>query len=750
MKKSVALRLRIGFCLSFILLIISSILSYTSIQRLLFNSYWVDHTSQVLQSLESTISTMKDAETGQRGYLLTGRQEFLEPYNGSFYKALKEINKVSGLTVDNPRQQRNVKLVKSILLNRMTILKVLIDKKNVGRTVTVDDLRQGKANMDTLRRAIRVMENEEERLMVLRTARLRNSTAQSPMVIIIAAFLSFLITGIFYIRITADLSKRTILLKDLEEKDKATEKRIALISAVADQIASGHYAIQLNEQERRMLGGFAGPLDKMAIDLKKVFDRLFANEWLQTGIAGLNNKMVGVKDLIELSGEVLRYCIAYTNSQGGGIYILQENTLYLQNSYALKEDIKKQVALGEGLIGQSAVDGKVCHLQDIDPQLVTINYMSEGEHTRSLVVIPLFENKEVKGVLELVSGNNFENKHLEFLEAIAHNVGIGLVGSQNRERLKILLDETQAQTEELRVQQTEMESMNKELANHTHWLQASEEELRVQQEELQQSNEELEERNRMINQRNAEIQEKSREIEQSTRYKSEFMANMSHELRTPLNSILLLSRYLSENLPQNMNDEQRESADIINRAGHGLLALIDQLLDLSKIEAGKMELEYEQIRVASILNNMESLFLSISREKRFQFIIDNKLSDHAIIESDQMRLEQILKNLISNAFKFTSHGSVSLTVKPLEGNTSIIEFVVSDTGMGIQKEKQEIIFEAFKQADGSTKRQFGGTGLGLSISRELVKLLGGKITLRSEVDKGSVFTVQIPRKKRTA
>ncbi|WCT13377.1 CHASE3 domain-containing protein [Mucilaginibacter jinjuensis] len=743
MKKSVTLSLRIGFGLSLLLLIISSVLSYTSIQKLLFNSFWVDHTGQVLQSLEKTISTMKDAETGQRGYLLTGRQEFLEPYNGSYYKALNEINKVQNLTVDNPRQQRNVKVVKSILLNRMTILKSLIDKKNGGKTVTVDDLRQGKANMDALRQAIRIMENEENRLMVLRSARLRNSASLTPALIIAAAILSFLITGFFYIRITADLSRRNHLLQDLKAQDDMTQKRIALLSNVADQIASGNYAIQFTEQERGMLGAFAFPLNKMAADLKMVFDRLSASAWMQSGIAGLNDKMVGTKNLSDLSGEVLRYCLAYTDSQAGAIYSLQGGKLHLQNSYALSNSAQQQFDLGEGLIGQSAMDGKTRLLENIDPELVTTSYILEGLNVSSMVVVPLFENRQVRGVMELLTINGFKEKQLEFLQLISHNVGIGLVGAQNRQQLKELLEELQVQTEELQLQRTEMEGINAELVGHGQQLQASEEELRVQQEELQQSNEELEERNRMINLRNAEIQQKSDEIEQSTKYKSEFMANMSHELRTPLNSILLLSRYLSENMQQNMNAEQLESAGIINQAGNGLLVLIDDLLDLSKIEAGKMELEYEQVRIEDILDHMGALFLPISREKKLEFKVETHVKNRTDLETDQVRLEQILKNLISNAIKFTNQGTVSLIVRDA-ANESAIEFVVTDTGIGIPSDKHGLIFEAFKQADGATNRHYGGTGLGLSISRELAKLLGGQILLESTVNKGSIFTLSVP------
>lgn len=274
-------------------------------------------------------------------------------------------------------------------------------------------------------------------------------------------------------------------------------------------------------------------------------------------------------------------------------------------------------------------------------------------------------------------------------------------------------------------------------------MQASEEELRVQQEELQQTNEELEERSGLLEEKNFEIQRKAEELELTTRYKSEFLANMSHELRTPLNSILLLSRLLAENDEKTLSNDQVEYATVIQSSGNGLLGLIDEILDLSKIEAGKMELEFDQVSLKEVSVDIKSLFTQVAREKGLEFTITLSPEIPAFIETDKMRLEQILKNLISNAIKFTSKGAVTVDIKASHEDNRIC-FVVKDTGIGIAPEKQQLIFEAFQQADGSTKRKYGGTGLGLSISRELVKLLGGEITVSSLPGKGSEFTMYIP------
>jgi len=314
-----------------------------------------------------------------------------------------------------------------------------------------------------------------------------------------------------------------------------------------------------------------------------------------------------------------------------------------------------------------------------------------------------------------------------------------------------LLEETQSQSEELQAQHSELEAINTELEMQTQKLQASEEELRVQQEELTQANAELlertkaiEEKNELILQRNTEIQAKAEELALSTKYKSEFLANMSHELRTPLNSIFaFLSRLLSENSENNLSNDQVEYAKVIQSSGKGLLLLIDEILDLSKIESGKMDIEYTAVSLQGIADDIYNLFAPLAREKNIELKINLSAHLPPRINTDRLKLEQIIRNLLSNALKFTSEGTVSLDISP-SVNNGFITIKVKDTGIGIPKEKQKIIFEAFQQADGSTKRKYGGTGLGLSISRQLAKLLHTEISLQSEPGKGSEFTLELP------
>ena len=312
------------------------------------------------------------------------------------------------------------------------------------------------------------------------------------------------------------------------------------------------------------------------------------------------------------------------------------------------------------------------------------------------------------------------------------------------------------QTEALLAAQRDLEESNTELEAQSQKLQASEEELRVQQEELMQSNKELEEKTKLLEEKNhafdeknkllietgKDLQRKSEELALSSKYKSEFLANMSHELRTPLNSIILLSKLLTDNLEENLSTDQIEYVSVIHKAGNNLLELINEILDLSKIESGKMDINPETIILSEFKKDTEDLFLPLSKDKEIDFSINITTDCPKEIFTDRMRIDQVIKNLLSNAFKFSAKGKVALNVSMQ--NSNLITFAVADTGIGIPKDKLALVFEAFQQADGSTKRKYGGTGLGLSISREIAHLLGGNIHLESDPGKGSTFSITIP------
>jgi signal transduction histidine kinase/DNA-binding response OmpR family regulator/CHASE3 domain sensor protein len=748
MQKTIKKNLRIGLGLSLLILFLSSLASYISIRNLIQSSNLVAHSNVVISDLENIISTLKDAETGQRGFLLSGDDSFLQPYNGAKEKALNLLENVNEQTTDNAVQQSNVKILRDIITTRLNILEQTISIKRRGGVVSIAELQNGKKYMDRARAVILTMEVNEKQLLEERTSELTKLSGYAPIFIVIAAILALLITYFFYRKVSSDFSDRIALENELQRKNEEIDKRIQVIKGIASEISSGNYQIRLDDVQKDGLGSLAGSLNAMAESLEYSFKLLGDKEWLQSGIAGLNNKMVGEKSVASLTNDILENIISHTNSQVAAFYLLEDGILNFTGGYALAPDLyKKSILLGEGIAGQAAKTGEQLLIKDIPDNELTITYAVGASKPINIVAIPVLRHHTIIGVMEFGSVSPYSQLHLDFFQTVSSNVGIAIYTAQNRKKLQEFLEETQAQAEELQAQHSELEGLNAELEAQTQKIQTSEEELRVQQEELLQSNQELEERaslleekNTIIQERNQDIQQKAAQLEQSTKYKSEFLANMSHELRTPLNSILLLSKLMSDN--KELNPEYVEYAQVIQSSGQGLLGLIDEILDLSKIEAGKMKLEFADINLTEVATDMKSLFNPVAKNKKLELVVDLG-GDLKMINTDKMRLEQILKNLLSNAIKFTSSGKVVLTIFKEESGKSI-HFKVTDTGIGIPEEKQTLVFEAFQQADGSTRRKFGGTGLGLSISRELAKLLGGEIQLTSKENVGSEFTFVLP------
>ncbi|RXK87441.1 response regulator [Filimonas effusa] len=747
-----------GFGVSLLLLIVSSVASYNSIVNLIDSTKWVTHTYNVIDGLNSCMSYLKDAETSQRGFLLTGREDFLKPYQGAYDSVLARINDVSVLTADSEAQQANVNKLKELVTGRFNQLSILIDKKRNDEAIVLADLEKGKSFMDDTRALVRKMRKQEEALLAERTDKLNQLVGFTPLIILVATILAFVITLYSLIRVNSDFNKRAAMQRALEQKDEEITHRINIIRDIADKISAGDYETRITDSGKDDLGDLSFSLNTMAESLQYSFNLLSDKEWLQAGVAKLNEKVIGEYDINVLTQSIIEFVALYTDSHVGAFYLRENNdVLQLANGYAFAgQKHRTTLHIGEGLAGECARAGKELLLTDVPADQVMISFATGDIKPVNIIAFPLLYERRVVGVIELASLVPYTARSLSFIEAASHVIGVALNGVENRKKLQELLEETQAQAEELQAQHSELEAINEEMEVQTQKLQASEEELKVQQEELKESNAELEERtrlleekNQLIFERNVEIQRKAEQLALSTKYKSEFLANMSHELRTPLNSILLLSRLMAENNEHNLNSDQVEYANVILSSGQGLLALIDEILDLSKIESGKMELDYSNVLLGEITNDMNALFVPMAKQKGISFDVSVAPDAPGMIETDKMRLEQILKNLLSNALKFTSQGSVSLRFQPSD-RRDILAITVRDTGIGISKEKQQLIFEAFQQADGSTRRKYGGTGLGLSISRELVKLLGGSIELQSEVNEGSVFTVYVPVSKAAA
>lgn len=755
---SIKRQLQVVFAVSIVFVLISSIASYYSNQKLIESSKWVNHTNEVLREAENIISILKDAETGQRGYILTKDSAFLEPYFKAREHVKSSFANLNSLTIDNPVQQKYMnevdQLIEQRLIQMENTLLTAVGSPSAGGTtlITVDypEMLRGKKMMDRLRLLFNNVKKEENRLLNIRINDQATYITYTPILIVIASLVSIIVSILAYMRIKNDLEERIERQVQDEIKYEETKERIGVMESITRRLAAGEYSARSADQQKDELGKIAAALNEMAKALEKSFNELEQRNWLQTGNMQLSDAIRGERYVKNTAEKLIASLASYLNAQLGTVFLTDSKTsLQFAGGYAIQQI--QDLPDGGGLMGQALKNRKTIIVRDVPEKYTRIASTAGSALPTHLIIIPLFHNNTPVGAMELGFFTEPKSAAIQFLDSNAEAMAIALNSAVNYEKMQNLLEETQAQAEELQAQQNELEGLNTELETQTEKLQASEEELKVQQEELMEANTELEEKARLLEERNFEVSEKNKQVIQkaeelalSAKYKSEFLANMSHELRTPLNSILLLSRLLKENNEQNLTGDQIEYAKVIQSSGNGLLALIDEILDLSKIEAGKMSMERHPVHINELTDDMHSLFDVVAKEKGIELRIE--VSDNAptVIESDKLRLEQILRNLLSNALKFTSAGYVALKIYEHARTKGWISFEVKDTGIGIAKNKQQLIFEAFQQADGSTRRKFGGTGLGLSISRELGKLLGGAIELQSKEGNGSSFILHMP------
>ncbi len=539
---------------------------------------------------------------------------------------------------------------------------------------------------------------------------------------------------------------------------------IEIFSKSVTKMRDGDYTARVEMDSKDEIGHLGRMFNQMVVLIAH-------NAWQATGRNILAEELRGNKDEKTLCRDVLLALAKYIQAQVGTLYTSRDDgSLRLTATYSFtrRKNLLTVIEPGDGLVGEAALEKETILISQVPEDYIRVESSLGNTVPRNIIAVPLIWQEKVLGVVELASINEFSESQLEFLKKSAESIAIAINSSRQRDITQSLLEESQRQSEELQAQQEELQAANEEMEEKNKILEKSEERLKNQQEELQAANEELEEKGEALSlQKEAvqkkndalelarlETEKKAEELAASSRYKSEFLANMSHELRSPLNSLLLLANNLSHNREGNLHENQLESINIIHNSGQDLLNLINDILDLSKIEAGRMEVASDEVGLRGFADWLQGNFGHIAKDKGIDFKVEIEPDTPSSIITDRQRLEQIIRNLLTNAIKFTSKGGVivrfnrpTATQKPMaEGldEKSAVAMTVIDTGIGIPADKQSLIFDAFKQVDGSTSRQYGGTGLGLSIVKQLTALLGGEIRVSSVEGEGSEFTILLP------
>ncbi|WPN55473.1 response regulator [Pseudomonas sp. P9_31] len=703
LSRNVSLPLGVG--------VVSAVFFISLITYLLSVIQWVQHTDRVINNANEAIKLTVDLETGMRGFLLSSDEHFLEPYETAKPRIEVALNTLLELTADNPVQTDRLHRLQALHTEWANYAQSLIDLQRAsGDYRSAIKAGRGKRLTDEIRKQFEDVIDMEQQLRATRNEEVRRTTIWS-----IALYLLFVagISGLL-----AYIGRRDLLN--------------------LSQSYSANFAAQQASAQR---------LEQQA--------------WLRNGQTELAEQVLGQLSLNLLGRNILQFCAQYLGTAVAAIYVREEHGgLKRIASYGFsreQEALEQQIYSGEGIVGQVAQQARLIRLDDVPGDYFKVSSgLGEGL-PHSVLVAPTSDDDRVNGVIELGFLRPLTDRDVELLELIGANIGTSIEAARYRQRLQEVLAETQQLNEELQVQQEELKTANEELEGQSRILKESQTHLEAQQIELEQTNEQLAEqaqvlaeqrdamdlKNTELNQAQVELEARAEELQRSSKYKSEFLANMSHELRTPLNSSLILAKLLAENPQENLSAEQVKFAESIYSAGNDLLNLINDILDISKVEAGKLDVRPENTSVERLVEGLHGMFQPLAADKKLDFEVQLQADAPLLVFTDRQRLEQVIKNLLSNAVKFTEKGTVSLSVAAVPGDG--IAFIIRDSGIGIAPEQQESIFEAFRQADGSTNRRYGGTGLGLSISRDLAKLLGGSISLTSTPGQGSVFTLVLPQ-----
>ncbi len=649
---------------------------------------WVNHTHEVRRHVSNLGAHISDAETGQRGFLLTGAETYLEPYNEARTSLPGEISAVRRLAADNEVLQRSLDRLEPKVTEALAQFASTIQLRRAGSiesALAAERTGRGKLIMASIRVELTAMDEEEARLLESRSGDWERTVTRSTIVVIGGSVVLIL--------------------------------ALMLIAAFA--------STDFRARE--------------------------AESWQRSVQMAVNTAMEGDQRLESLGAKVIDTLARSVDAPVGAFYVTESNGRLRRvagRALDAKSDVNVELRLGEGLLGQAAKERRIAHLRELPAGYLPVSSALGRAATSELVVVPAWIDDELHGVLEFGFLRRVKPVELEVLARVAEAIAVAIRSARDRSRLEALLEETQRQAEELQAQQEEVQAqqeelrvVNEELEQHARSLQLSQSTLQNQQAELEQTNTHLEEQTSALETQRDDLARVGAELQRASTYKSEFLANMSHELRTPLNSSLILAKLLADNREGNLTAEQIKFAQTISDAGNDLLVLINDILDLSKIEAGKFDVRPERVSIARVLDGLSGAFRPVADDKRVDLALSIGPGATEGFETDPTRLQQILKNLLSNALKFTEQGGVSMVVS---SSNDRVEFAVRDTGIGIAPDQHELIFEAFRQADGGSSRKFGGTGLGLSISRDLARLLGGELSVESAVGRGSTFTLSLP------
>jgi len=745
MSLSVGKKIALGFAVAMVVLLVIGTMLHWNLTQVEEDTGWVTHTLQVQHDLSGLMLNLVSTESNSRSYLLSPDNSFKGMETDARIEAQKSVRNLRELTIDNPHETDRFDRLDPLVARRFDALEQLValrdQKVPISDPRMVSLLNEGRNLMDQSSQIIQDASAEEQNLLIKRQARAASTANLTFKVIGYGTLAAFILIGLAGWAVTRSITNP-----------------LRILGEGAAKIGKGDYAHRVEIATKDEVGELAALFNRMAMQVEERQRVLTQEDWLKTGLTKMSQVFQGQRDVAVVCAGVLSELASLLDARHLVLYLadrVDDSTLRFQAGYACDRPVLK-LRKGEGLVGQAYADKQRIVLNEVPDTYLKIHSVLGEATPRQIVVQPALYEGRVKAVIELATLNPLTPVQLNFLEQFAESFGIVLNLVEATTRTEELLKQSQVLSIQLQEQQEELKQTNEELEQANEEMQQTNEEMEEKVTLLAEQKKEMERINREVEQAREAVEEKAAQLAQTSKYKSDFLANMSHELRTPLNSLLILSKMLADNASENLNPKQIQWAGTIYSSGSDLLQLINDILDLSKIEAGMVELELAEVPFAELQQFVEQTFRHVADSKGIAFHVQLDPQLPASIRSDVRRLEQVVKNLLSNAFKFTPKGSVELAIAPVAGGWKkagagldgakggVVAISVKDTGIGVAPEKQDLIFEAFKQADAGTNRTYGGTGLGLSICRELAWQLGGAIEIASVPGEGSTFTLYLP------